>query len=186
MPCSPTAPRHAEFGYNPAGIGRSDRRNSRDEVDCLAIREAVEEEVRGDEVIAAARKGNRARITVDEVHARRCDAAAGKLNHAGAKVDAIYCSSRVVPVQFHKKAAVAIADYQRGLGIAERTEKFATAALQSVSECRIFKPAIPSRDAVAVHVGMRRQRPNPKSSRGVSNETSAKTRRASSDSRALF
>ena len=145
----------AELGDDPQRARLKLGSNARAKSVELRLREAVEEEVGDDEVVAAlGREGERAGLVSAETSAgilRLCySSSLQQTQHGAAGVDRIRVQIGIDGEQTGEEAAVAISEDERPAASLKLGQKTLAAAFERPAKGRVLHPAIEGRDAIEV------------------------------------
>src|SRR5690242_7616580 len=179
----------AKLRDQPSRLGRGSVRQTRDQWFQIHLIEAIEKEVRDDQVVLSSRQRRSTRVVVSIGDVFRAGASPSQIQHPRAYIDVIDARIRSGRQQCRQRTAVAIAQRQHPPRIGYIAQKRSSPPFERAPEARILKPAIPARDAIAVHGALgtaaaSRHYPRTigRKNTGLSRATSANTRTASADS----
>ena len=145
--------RNREVRKQPNGIGRSGLRQFRDNQRDFLLDEAIEKEMRDDQVVTIFLGRPNLQVFVQKTNARVIvNARFRQLQHARARVDAIDADCRMPAQERFKKTSVPLACNQCAPCVSDLTEKSDTRRLEGVSEREGFKCAIARRDGIEAHM----------------------------------
>src|SRR5579883_3168588 len=173
----PARRRLAEFGEDPDRAGAGRPGDPFDQQRGIPIIEAIEEKVRGNQVIFFAGPGENPGIADPIPHALSGGPPASQLQHARAEIDVIHLC-RTGAHQAREEPPVSIAEHERAARLCELAEIAQAAALQSAAEGGVFEPPVGGGDAVAVQLS---SPATGRKKRGLSSAASASTRKASGE-----
>ncbi len=144
--------RHLEFRDEPSGSGYELRPQAGDEAVGFGLGQAVEKEVRDDEVVAGGWRAKDARIGTGCGQAVQvalfCDAFAEQVEHRRRSVDGISPQIGRGGEQAGQETAISIAEDQSAASGEERGNVMESAALQQRAEGEILHGAVEASDAV--------------------------------------
>ena len=103
-------------------------------------------------------------------------ASLGQFDHSRAEVDRVDAGFGIERGEYLEESAVAIAEHQDFSWVSQLEQECFAAAAESASEGRVFQPAVPAGDRIAVQKCIPAMGSK---NRGLSRATSARTRRAS-------
>ena len=182
---------NGEFGDEPKGVGSEAGTDGMGEREDLVGWEAVEEEVRNDEVVSTG--GDQAEgigfMDSDPVFGvESSDASVKEAEHGGALVNDVGVQGGVSGEEVDEKAAISVAENEGAAGGGELGKAEEAAMFEHGAEGEVFEPAIGASDAVEVGGrgagwadGWHQRRKS--TSRGVSRAASAAMRRWKDESR---
>jgi hypothetical protein len=174
--------RDLEVGDQPEGSGRECWRDAVNEGIEIGLGEAVQEEVRDDEIVGRIeRTGEGVGLMGVEARGRvrghSFAAFAEEFEHGCAGVNRIGVETRILSEELGEKAAVAVAEDEGSLALEEAGEVVEAALLEGAAEGDVFEPAIRASDGVEVGLAARHRGRRGSRRSGVMRARSARLRR---------
>lgn len=169
-----------EVGDHPEGVKGERWNDTSDERFEFELREAVEKEVGGDQVIlSVGSKGESVGVLSLEANCRVEGAGpatlAKQMDHGGAGVDGVGVDTGIGGHQGSEETAISIAEDERPLLMEQAREKVQAAAFESTAEGEVFEPTIRTGDEIEVGVTLHWRRKGMRRT-GVSRTRSAAAR----------